>query len=170
MSTYFSAFYQKALARDSRRVADRFKDALARKPFEVRQAGASVDTISSHLKAHGPCIVLVNANLMRPGCQNHAFQRLFFGGCCSGGSDSRCVHDGDRSAAFQGHFILVVGCDEAAKKIIYHNPSRPQGPSDISFDVFDLARKAHGTDEDVIYLYRDKDNKTKEKGVADKKA
>ncbi len=59
-----------------------------------------------------------------------------------------------KEKGYQGHFVPVVGYDE--KNVCVHNPglSGPQEFRSISRAVFDEARKADGTDEDLVIVYK----------------
>lgn len=92
--------------------------------------------ILSHLSGNGVCIVLVNANLMT------SFHHQF--------STSLCCNKGEQS--FQGHYILLVGFDSDRQMVFCHNPTLSHGPTEISIDSFEKARKSYGTDQDIIYI------------------
>ncbi len=175
-------FYARVLEGDSARVQERF-EAAAAQGIRVEQSDASLEDILSHLRDRGPCIVLVNANLLSgPSANIAAFKvQNVLSRCCPGvgGSSSSSSKKGKdeadggvttsnskkksgsgnslsgwrTSATFQGHYILATGFDEKERKVFYHNPSLGSGPSSIFFRQFDSARTSHGTDQDVIYVY-----------------
>ena len=55
---------------------------------------------------------------------------------------------------FIGHFVLIVGYDE--ENVYVHNQGahNPQAFLPINRILFEEARKANGTDKDIIYIYR----------------
>ena len=56
--------------------------------------------------------------------------------------------------AVQGHFVPIVGYDE--KNIYVHNQGLTNPTENLSIprELFEQARKAKGTDEDIIFIYR----------------
>jgi len=60
-----------------------------------------------------------------------------------------------REKGYQGHFVPVVGFDE--KNVYVHNSGMNDGKEFVPIpkDIFDEARKADGTDEDVVVVHRD---------------
>jgi len=59
-----------------------------------------------------------------------------------------------KKQGYQGHFVPVVGYDE--ENIYIHNQGfdSPQAFMPIKRQTFDKARKAKGTDEDLLIIYR----------------
>ena len=55
---------------------------------------------------------------------------------------------------YQGHIVPIVGYDEDHVYIHQPGPSNPQPFMPIKRELFDKARKAQGTDEDVAVIYR----------------
>ena len=64
------------------------------------------------------------------------------------------VATGNREKGYQGHFVPVIGYD--GKNIYVHNHGlkNPQESMPISRELFDEARKASGTDEDIVVIYK----------------
>lgn len=63
------------------------------------------------------------------------------------------VITGRKEKGYQGHFVPVIGYDEECVFIL--NPDDEKGTVlRIKNELFDEARKAKGTDEDIIILYR----------------
>ena len=60
----------------------------------------------------------------------------------------------DDAGKFIGHFVPIVGYDK--DNIYVHNPGPkdPQQNYPIKRGLFDTARKALGTDEDIIFIHR----------------
>ena len=61
---------------------------------------------------------------------------------------------GTESAGYQGHFVVVVGYDEESVYVHDQGTLDPKPNVRIQREVFDKARKAKGTDEDVVVVYR----------------
>jgi len=61
---------------------------------------------------------------------------------------------GEKEKGYQGHFVPVVGYDE--ENVYVHNQGSkdPRPFYEIPLKVFDEARKAQGTDEDFLVVYR----------------
>tara|TARA_Y100000310_G_C20691883_1_gene822833 strand:+ start:140 stop:748 length:609 start_codon:yes stop_codon:yes gene_type:complete len=55
---------------------------------------------------------------------------------------------------YHGHFVPIVGYDE--KNVYIHQPGDPDPTAflPIKRELFDEARKAEGTDEDIVLIYR----------------
>ena len=56
--------------------------------------------------------------------------------------------------SYVGHFVPIIGYDE--ENVIVHNPGadNPKANLTIKKELFDIARKAKGTDEDIVFIYR----------------
>ena len=59
-----------------------------------------------------------------------------------------------KEKGYHGHFLPLVGYDE--HKVYVHDPgpTNPQANVAIPREIFDEARKAKGTDEDIIVIYK----------------
>jgi len=59
-----------------------------------------------------------------------------------------------KQGTFKGHFVPIVGYDD--KGIIIHQPGpmNPEPNYKIDHQTFEEARKARGTDEDIIFIFR----------------
>lgn len=64
------------------------------------------------------------------------------------------VIKGAEDKGYQGHFVPIVGYDD--KNILVHNHGflKPTAFLEIPRDVFDKARKAKGTEGDILFLKR----------------
>ncbi len=65
------------------------------------------------------------------------------------------VVKGSREKGYQGHFVPIVGYDEQNIYIHNHGFNNPLAFMPITRELFDEARKAEGTDEDVAIICRD---------------
>ncbi|MBU3923304.1 MAG: peptidase C39 family protein [Nanoarchaeota archaeon] len=61
---------------------------------------------------------------------------------------------GRKEKGYQGHFVPVVGYDDRNVYIHNHGLSDTQEFMPIAKGVFDEARKADGTDEDIVFIYK----------------
>lgn len=52
-----------------------------------------------------------------------------------------------------GHFIVLIGYDDTNNRFFYRNPSTYRNLSYTTQENLELARKAYGTDEDIIFVY-----------------
>lgn len=61
---------------------------------------------------------------------------------------------GTREKGYQGHFVPIVGYDD--QKIYVHNHGFTDPTQFLAIDreIFNEARKAKGTDEDIIFIHR----------------
>ena len=128
-------FYKDYYTDDSSRVQRLFDQAEgAGLRFEKRTV--SMSEIVKHLKTHRPIIVLVNWPFTKS--QKSSF--------------SLCFRPFFRSSGkYQGHFLLLTGCSENGKKLIYLNPEKLSRKS-VASSVLDNARKSFGTDQDIILI------------------
>ena len=55
-------------------------------------------------------------------------------------------------AEFAGHYILVVGLDDSRDGFLYNDPARVETATFISAESLERARRAVGTDEDMIII------------------
>lgn len=53
---------------------------------------------------------------------------------------------------YQGHFIIVNGFNADRTKVFFIDPSISREQCCMFTDVFDVIRKANGTDEDIIFI------------------
>ncbi|XP_071744103.1 uncharacterized protein [Lepeophtheirus salmonis] len=125
------AYYNKVLQKDTERVLRRFDEA-ERNCISIQERSISLSEILTHLAKAGPIIVLVNSNELK--------------------SSTNSIE----VAHYQGHYILVVGYDLKKKTIYFQDPSFKQSGNVASFAQFEKARKAYGTDEDIVFIYSKK--------------
>ena len=57
-----------------------------------------------------------------------------------------------KEKGYQGHFVPVVGYDN--QNVYVHDPEEQKGFKAVQRNIFDKARKADGTDEDIVVVYR----------------
>lgn len=66
---------------------------------------------------------------------------------------SASATDKTKSTGYLGHFIVVIGFDDARRVIVYRNPSSDFEISFTSYENFERARLSFGTDEDILFIY-----------------
>ena len=93
--------------------------------------------------------MLTNANLLS--CETCSYFKL------CGKSDNSTMTScflvrNSGSSAYQGHYVLAIGYDLPTKKVYYRNPSLRDRVCCMSFERFDEARNAYGTDKDLIFV------------------
>lgn len=147
------SFYSGIMGKDTARVNGRFS-AAAESGVRVERRSCDLVEILSHVSRYGPVIALTNANVLACGDSSLNLAAVICGvgagsGGASGSSGSKCC----AKRAYQGHYILVVGYDVPARKVIYRNPSVRDGESAMSFECFEDARTCYGTDEDLIFVF-----------------
>lgn len=59
-----------------------------------------------------------------------------------------------KANTYHGHFVPVVGYDEKFIYVHNHGLNNPQSFLQIEKKLFDEARKAQGTDEDILIIYK----------------
>ncbi|CAF1297809.1 unnamed protein product [Adineta ricciae] len=134
-------YYEKLIDKDRRRVDQLFKDEAA----NVKLGGLPWSELKEHLvKYRTPCLVLIDANQLQCcTCQRTTWTRLV-----------------DKllpmiSSSYQGHYVLLIGFieDETNEFIRYADPGKTDGFCTTTRENFDQARRAFGTDEDLILCY-----------------
>jgi hypothetical protein len=73
-------------------------------------------------------------------------------GAAANDDDSDDGDDDDDDDAYHGHYILVLGGDRGRNQIHYLDPSCAKHVCCMYADVFDVVRRARGTDEDIIWI------------------
>jgi hypothetical protein len=135
-------YYEKLIDKDRERVNRLF----LKETSNVRLGSIEWSDLKTHLIEHRtPCLVLVDTNKLECcTCTRTTFDRIL-----------------DKlvpiiSSSYQGHYILVIGYtkNENNEFIRYADPAKTDGFCTITKENFDLARKAFGTDEDIIICYR----------------
>ena len=64
------------------------------------------------------------------------------------------VVKGTKEKGYQGHFVPIVGYDDDNVYVHDHGLNNPRSFLQIKREIFEEARKAEGTDEDIIVIYR----------------
>lgn len=123
---------------------DRFQEAEQR-GVVVAQGVASISDLQTHLRLHGPIILLTNAHLL-----------VCLKCTCSVPHLRSCL---PCTPPYQGHFILLIGYDAGKGHMYYRNPSFRSHICSITFAKLDMARRSYGTDEDIIFIYSDPSQK-----------
>lgn len=134
-------YYENLIEKDRERVNQLFQTEAS----YVQMGTVDWETIKKHLLEHRtPCLVLVDANQLGCcACKKNLFNRLI-----------------DRFlptfySSYQGHYIIVIGFvqDEKEEYVRYVDPGERDAFCTITREIFDRARKAFGTDEDIIFCY-----------------
>eukprot|EP00300_Choanocystis_sp_HF-7_P004734 c1367_g1_i1.p1 GENE.c1367_g1_i1~~c1367_g1_i1.p1 ORF type:complete len:244 (-),score=28.41 c1367_g1_i1:40-771(-) len=141
------AFYQENIDKDTDRVNGLFARA-ADSGVPVLDGVCSAESLSDHVATRGVAIVLVNSALLRCSRCSGRAARSFL----------RCAMfcqrlvPGSGSAAYLGHFVVVVGYNFTRETVDYLDPAKRHARCSSSIADFELARHAFGTDEDVILI------------------
>ncbi|KAA0201260.1 hypothetical protein HAZT_HAZT002970 [Hyalella azteca] len=138
-------FYQTAISKDELRVVDRFERA-SELGLVVEKRSVSLMQITEHLKNCLPIIVLTNAHLLQCRLCSFSETRARIRDCFAVACD----------VPYQGHFVVLVGCDENSGLIYYANPSVGKKVCCCTFKHMEDARLSYGTDEDIIFIDRDR--------------
>ena len=135
-------YYEKLIDQDRQRVDKLFSNQSS----NIKLTSIEWNDFKNHLiQYRTPCLVLVDANKLDCcTCKRTRFDRLL----------ERFLPSMNDS--YQGHYILVNGFtrNETTEFIRYIDPNGKEDSfCTITKETFDLARKAFGTDEDVIFCY-----------------
>ncbi|BFG00364.1 protein GUCD1 [Drosophila madeirensis] len=151
-------YYSKIIDKDEKRVTRKFKDAKAH-GLRVEQRTVDMEVILRHLARHGPVILLTNASVLTCEiCKRNVLEKF---GCFH----IPCIAQNTRLPAatnkrYAGHYVVLCGYDMATEKVFYHNPEVHDGHiCRCLTDSMDTARRAYGTDEDIILIFEQKASK-----------
>ncbi|XP_062506794.1 protein GUCD1-like [Corticium candelabrum] len=117
----------------------------------------TLQQLYDHINDNGIAIVLVDSNIINRKRRWHssAVRFLKFSCFC-------CFHGTDENQllSYAGHYIVVCGYDKETNQILYKDPAQIEDLSVVTASTFEAARKAHGTDCDIILLKLRKDGNT----------
>ncbi|EAA05246.4 AGAP011198-PA [Anopheles gambiae str. PEST] len=124
--------YYKSYTLDMLRVNNKFRYA-EQNGVDVRQCTVNYRFLIDHLGTYGNIILLISASLLY--CDLCKFNKL------------PC------EIRYMGHYIVLCGYNKKLQKFMYRNPACKDRVCYIPYQALDKARKANGTDEDIILLY-----------------
>ncbi|XP_064612727.1 protein GUCD1-like [Liolophura sinensis] len=135
------SFYSRHFTEDERRINQLFEVA-SNHGICFEQRSVSTEDIFKHLLSSNLLIVLVDwEHLECVWCDMKICPSLNCFKCCGG--------------SYQGHFIVVCGFDRDHGHIYYKNPSYRKELCCSRIDKFETARRSHGTDEDILFVYQE---------------
>ncbi|XP_058836763.1 protein GUCD1 [Topomyia yanbarensis] len=132
--------YYKCFNEDEIRVNEKFRNANFR-GISIETISVPYDYLIQHLGCHGNIILLTSASLLY--CDLCKVNKLSM-------ELRSCL---GLKSAYMGHYIILCGYDQRIQKFMYRNPAFKDKVCFMSFDAMDRARKANGTDEDIILIY-----------------
>jgi hypothetical protein len=140
-------FYRKQLPEDTKRVTALFESAERRGVHVIEQSVDLGDIVQAVVNDKKIVLVLLDKRMLScalcdGGRSNsmHAQQQEYFGG------NSRVA------SGFLGHYVLLYAYDAKVDKFLMKDPASMCDACVISADVLESARKAFGTDQDIIYI------------------
>ncbi|XP_065830492.1 protein GUCD1-like [Oscarella lobularis] len=137
-------FYREDFNSEEARVNQLFRDA-DKTGLKIEKRSVTIDEIDKHLRENKVAIVLVDSITLNSGeSQTSCCFRFFH-------SEKRNRHS-NKDEEYAGHYIVVCGYNKSKRTIAYHDPALEQGPTHTSLEVFEQARKCHGTDEDIVFV------------------
>ncbi|KAH8420576.1 hypothetical protein KR009_011545 [Drosophila setifemur] len=149
------SYYAKIIDKDELRVTRKFRDA---KFFNLRveQRTVVMEVVLRHLASHGPVILLTNASLLTCDvCKRNVLEKF---GCFQIHCIARNTRPLPDHKRYAGHYVVLCGYDLPSHKIFYHNPEVHDGHiCRCNVDSMDTARRAYGTDEDIIFIYESRE-------------
>lgn len=153
-------FYRTNFSRDSSRVTALFDSAPACGVNIVEHTAELPELIRALQQDRALVLVLVDKRMLScPLCQRHTLgmpadripRRLV--------SDGRAAVDvppfhsiGNNSSAFLGHYVLLYAYDEETSSFVMKDPASGHEACVIHADVLERARRAFGTDNDIILI------------------
>ncbi|XP_075983711.1 protein GUCD1 [Anticarsia gemmatalis] len=131
-------YYDKIIHIDRDRVTQRFA-AAERDGVVARRHALTHHELVEHLSRRGPAIVLVDAGLLVCDLCKHNKMKAEFRRCFGG--------------SYSGHYIVVVGYSR--NKLLYRDPALSPRLCAVGPARLARARRAPGTDHDIILIYND---------------
>ncbi|XP_060699815.1 protein GUCD1 [Hemiscyllium ocellatum] len=142
----YQSFYRKHFETEEDRVNQLFSQAEAN-GVHVEKRSVTIQEIQQHLAKEHVIIVLVNAVLLV--CDLCSAPVKF---CCLLPIGQKCFC---RKPDYQGHFIVVCGYNRNSGCIFYNNPAYADRVCCTTVSNFNEARMSYGTDEDILFVYKD---------------
>ncbi|XP_041079917.1 protein GUCD1-like [Polyodon spathula] len=140
------SFYKKHFSTEENRVNELFAKAEAN-GVVVEKRSVTVQEIQNHLAQGHVAIVLVNAVLLV--CDLCSTPVKY---CCFLPVGQKCFC---RKPDYQGHFVVVCGFNGATGCIFYNNPAYSDRVCSTSIRTFEEARMSYGTDQDILFVYKE---------------
>ncbi|XP_032803242.1 protein GUCD1 isoform X3 [Petromyzon marinus] len=75
--------------------------------------------------------------------------------CCLPALGADCCVLCQRRQEYQGHFVTLCGYSRSARAIFYNNPAFSDRMCSCTVKNFNDSRKSYGTDEDILFIYKD---------------
>ncbi|XP_025092688.1 protein GUCD1-like isoform X2 [Pomacea canaliculata] len=134
-------FYKGSFGKDEERINRMFKDA-EKEGVCVEKRSVSLDEIIHHLSQNNIAIVLTDWCYLECLWCHSQIRRSCL--CCL----DLC------HATYQGHYIVLCGFDRRKGLLFYKNPNaHGEDVCCCRLDKFEKARKSHGTDEDILFVF-----------------
>lgn len=133
------SFYKTNFTNDEKRINNLF-NSPEELGISLKQGTISMCDIKEHLARGNPAVFLIDWNKIDCRWCNRS---------CLPNVNLKCLN------SYQGHYVVVVGYDDEENTIYYKNPSFKRELCCCSKKTFENARKSYGTDEDVIYVYKE---------------
>ncbi|XP_026176812.1 protein GUCD1 isoform X1 [Mastacembelus armatus] len=143
---FLQSFYKKHFDTEEDRVNQLFLKAES-KGVVVSKCSVTVQEIQSHLEQGHVAIVLVNAVVLT--CELCSSPVKY---CCFLPVGQKCFC---RKPEYQGHFVVVCGFNRTTGCIFYNNPAYSDRVCCTSVSNFEEARQSYGTDEDILFIYKE---------------
>jgi len=125
------SFYEKELSGDEIRVQRLFDAAAKDSELRVRRATVPRQVLVDLLIQGITIIALVDLRLLRPSSVAYIWP-----------------------STYMGHYVVLHGIDADCSTVHYHDPAAPAAALAVPLSVLEAARKARGTDEDLLFIDR----------------
>ena len=135
------AFYRATLDADSLRVSELFSSATSN-DISIERRSLSDAELRTLMRPHDSLIMALvdRRHLYRQSNDSvTGFVENLFAHCFSGGG-------------YVGHYVLITGFDESRDGFYIKDPAKPVDGLFVRSENLNLARRAHGTDEDLIVI------------------
>jgi Guanylylate cyclase len=139
-------FYRKQFPEDTTRVTALFENAERRGINVVQQSVELADIVRAVVDDKKLILVLLDKRLLTCALC-HGARR-----CTAQAQQESAGRDARSSTGFLGHYVLLYAYDAKVEKFLMKDPASMCEACVISADVLESARKAFGTDQDIIYI------------------
>ena len=144
-----SSFYAKSLHEDAARVRRLFGSARAEGVGVSKRTLGATELWNLLVDDESMLMALVDVRKLYP--ERYTSRPPSNGGGGNGRSGRHSAGDAE-APGYSGHYVLLVGVDEAQDGYLIRDPARAEETTLVPSEALHAARRAHGTDEDLVII------------------
>ncbi|EDV24101.1 uncharacterized protein TRIADDRAFT_57249 [Trichoplax adhaerens] len=145
-------YYNDQFEADKIRINKLFKLAPSH-GIQIIKRTVSIDEIIDHIAKNNVAIVLINAYIVR--CLDRSDIKAKMKKKMFSTISDKILSLRIFSNKFLGHFVVVCGFNRREKIIYYKDPGSDCDICAALLVNFDAARHSYGTDDDILFIYKD---------------